>query len=394
MRAVVLCALAFSSCTWLFPEPTPRWPQPRGFGEHVWEGAILRSPTYDAVVSGDHVFVSIFEASGRDARLQRVETPTLTMLSVAQAGTVPLPASPLAAAPTSLWPASGGVIAVQATRAARFDGVAWAELPTLPVTAPDFVRGLGEAVIVRKGTQLFVLAQGTWRPIAVAAVAAQVTSAVFGPGTSTEVRVVFTHGADGLCTTRVTLADQSATAPSCLANQSELLGGEALNGTLDDFQAWAHDLVDLQLWHFSAGQWQRGSRARGTRLRWTPEASFAIASIDVPGTIPLQNLNRIEGARPTEALFVQSWELLGCDGELRTCARNLGFLRELVAADGSAALFVIENLVDAKRSLYLKRLPLPHRDTGTCTPECQTGQLCTRASGIATLCVADPAFSP
>ncbi|MBL8910084.1 MAG: hypothetical protein JNM17_05185 [Archangium sp.] len=388
MRAVLCCALAsfFASCTWLFPEPTPRWPAPSGFGERVWEGAMLRAPTYDAVVSGDRVFVSILEANGRDTNLQRVETPTLTMLSVSPSGTTPLPASPLSAAPTRLWPASGGVIAVQGARAVRFDAAAWVELPTLPVTAPDFLLGLGDAVLLRTGPQLFVLGQGTWRAIPVAA---QASSAVFGPGNSTEVRVVFT-GIDGLCTTRVTLADLSSTAPSCLANQTELLSGEALNGTLDDFHAWARDVVDLQLWHFSAGQWRRGSRARGERLRWTPDAAFAVASIDVTGTIPLQNLTRVVGGRSTEALFVQSWELLGCDGELRTCARTPGFIRELVASDGSEALFLIENLVDARRSLYLKRVPLPHRDSGDCTPACAAGLLCTRASGIANLCVADP----
>lgn len=395
-RALALVgSLLLGGCVWSFPEPAARWPRP-ALGTPVWDGAVLRSATYDAAVSSGDVFVAVLQGVGRDEALRPATEPTLRIFATSTRGGAAreLPASPLPALPTRLWPASGGVIAAQGTRAVRFDGAAWVELPALPFITTDFMRGLeGGVVLLRQGTALRVLTGSGWQPLDVAAVPQQVTSAVFGPASSGEVRVIFTHGADGLCTSAFSLPQLALTAaPSCLANQSELLGGEVANGTRDDFHAWSPGLVDLQLWHFAGGAWTRGSAVRGNRLRWTPDAPFAVASIDVTGSLAIQNLTRVVGGRATEALFVQSWELLGCDGAPNVCARQVGFVHELVDTDGSAALFLFENIVDARRSLYLERLPLPHRDGGACTPTCGVGQLCVRGSGIANLCVADPSI--
>lgn len=397
MRHLALLALlSLCACAWPPIEPTPRWPAPPGFGFVAWEGAILRTPEYSSIVSDQLVYVSVLERAGRDAKLNPATEATQTLLALdPRANTTrTLPASPLPNVTPSLWPAAGGVIATLSSRIVRFDGTTWTELPTLPTPSPDFVRGLaGGYVLVRKASLLWVFGNGTWRPVSFSDLS--ITSPVFGPTNGTDVRVIYWHGSQGLCTAARALSDLSESRPPvCLANQSELPGGEVMNGSFDDFQSWTPSIVDVQLWHFANDQWTRGVAVRGSRLRWTPDAAFAVGSIDVTGTFALQNLTKLEAGRASESLFVQSWELLGCDGELRTCARLPGFIQELVESDGSGVLFLIENLVDARRVLYVKRMALPHRDGGSCSPTCAAGQLCVRGSGIANLCVADPALAP
>jgi hypothetical protein len=391
----LLVAFVFTGCSaWQFPEPTARWPRPPGFGVVVWDGAPLRPMTMDSVVSLDRVFVAIHQGPGRDAELNRVEEATLELREVqpASGAVKSLPPSMLAVAPVVLWPSleAGGVLAQQGTRVASWDGTTWTELPALPMSAkPELLRRVdARHVTLRIGGQAWVLVNGAWRMPAF--VTADVVAAVWGPARDGRSRVVWQSGAQGLCTATLRLSDvMLEDTPSCLPGFI-MPGGDALNGSMESFTAWTREGEELQLFHFANGSWSRGGRVRGQALLATPQSADAVVSIPVTGTFPLQDLTRAVRGRVTETLFLQSWQLFGCDG-LRACARGLRSLEELVASDASTVHFVLENLVDARRSIYLKTLTVPHRDTGTCTPDCAMGQLCVRGSSIANLCVLDPA---
>ena len=337
-HALLLVALAGAGCSaWQFPEPTPRWPRPPVFGLNAWDGPPLRPAAYDAVASGPHVYVSILQSAGRDLDLKRVEGSTLTLVEVnaASGATRSLPPSMLEAKAVSLWPSAvTGLLVQQGTRVASFDGTSWSELPTLPTAAPlDLLwRVDAQSVVARQGTQLWVLTGGAWLPVTLTAL-----SAVFGPVSAGAIRLVWTDGSAGLCTARVRLTDATMfDAPECLPGITQPLGGDVLNGTSDDFQAWSRGLVDVQLFHFTAAAgWSSGGAALAQSVRWTPDSADAVLSQPVPGSIPLQHLMRAVQGQLGEALFVQSWELFGCDGPLRDCAQNLGFVRELVSPDGA-----------------------------------------------------------
>lgn len=390
--------LMFAGCSaWVFPEPAERWPRPAVFGTPVWDGAVLRPTSTAVTVSGTKVFVAVRQGAGRASDLTAVQTDELTVVEFTPAnGTVrTLPAPPLdAGVAITLWPsATGGVLALQGQQLAAFDGTRWATLPNLPTARPDLLRRVDEEhLVLRAGMNLWVLGGGTWRPLDLSPTPGT-TSRAFGPSGPGETRVLWTHGSDGLCTARVTLADLSLVGSAkCQQGATDVLGGDALNGTLDDFHAWYRNLRDLTLLHFtSTTGWGTPLITRGQELRATPASAEAMVSEPLSGTLPIHTLVRVSGGKPTEALYVHSWELLGCDGlQPRTCAQRLGALTQLYAEDGNSTYFLLENVVDARRSLYLKTVALPHRDGGACAPSCLANQLCVRGSGIANLCVQDP----
>lgn len=390
--------LVFTGCSaWVFPESSPRWARPSTFGTPVWDGAMLRPTSYVATVSGSKIYVAVSQRAGRAVDLVAAPNDELTVLEINPATNEvrTLPTPPLdGATPLTLWAsASGGVLAVQGQRLQAFNGSTWASLPDLPTQRPDLVRRLtADWVLVRAGQNAWVLGAGVWRPLAPPTPGT--TSRVFGPSSQSETRLVWTHGSDGLCTMRVQLANLAPIdSPSCRQGPTDVLAGDAINGTSDDFHAWYRNLSDVTLLHFtSASGWAAPVITKGQTLRATPTSVDAVVSEPLSGTVPIHTLLRASSGRLTEALYVHSWELLGCDGvQPRTCAQRLGALTQLVSEDGATTYFLLENLVDARRSLYLKAVTLPHRDTGECSPACTSSQLCVRGSSIANLCVADPA---
>ncbi len=397
-HAVVLLLACAACSAWQFPEPQARWPRAPALGVPAWDGPPLRPTAFAAVASGDGVYVSVLQSPGRDFELKPVTESSLELLAFTPAtgATKVLPRLSWPATPVVLWPSSApGVVVQQGARAASFDGAAWSELPALPASPLDLLwRVDGQHVVARRGSQLWSLAGGAWLPLTLPA-QANVTSAVFGPAQDGRARLVWSNGADGLCTAMVGLGDGVLLdAPVCRSGTTEMLGGDSLNGTPDDFHAWSVVFanVDIAVWRYSvAGGWARGVTTAGRGLGLTPASPGAVVTQRITGTFPIDTLTRVGQGRLTEALFVQSWELMGCDGEPWVCASRVGFMQQVVALDGASTSFVMENVVDGRRSLYVKTLALPHRDGGSCTPACAANQLCVRGSGIANLCVADPA---
>lgn len=223
--------------------------------------------------------MSILQSAGRDLDLKKVEGSALTLVEVNPASGVTrtLPASMLEAKAVSLWPsAQPGLLVQQGTRVASFDGTSWSELPALPTAAPlDLLRRVdAQGVVARQGKQLWLLAGGAWLPVTPPA-PLNSTSVVFGPVSAGSIRLVWTDGSAGLCTAHVRLSDAAMfDAPVCLFGITQPLGGDVLNGTSDDFQAWSKGLVDVQLFHFTASTgWSSGGAALAQSMRWTPDSA-------------------------------------------------------------------------------------------------------------------------
>lgn len=400
--AVFTVGFALGCSPWPAPGPGTRWPAPQGLGTFITQGAPLRDTILDLVAKGDRAYALQTLAPGYSVELEYVASPTTALfeLDATSHAVRELPAAPIAV--KALWPSdeSQGVLAVNGSEVASFDGATWTSLPALPSSATlgFLYRADAQRVFARLGTSPLVYAAGAWRDLLGAVPARARQQLVFGPWSASAVRVVWTEpGATQLqaCTQTIDTTTLSALdAASCKDNlpTGQFLG-EAVNGTIDDFQVtFAISGGGGLVWRFANGAWSRGANIGASRARVTPGAKDLCLDAAVSGAPPgTSAVMRVSGGQPAETLFMPSYALFGCAGDERTCARNVDLTIQAVNRDCTATWLLSDNFVDATRKVYLKDVALPAHDAVACSPACSAQQLCAAVSDSAGACVADPA---
>ncbi len=403
MRALLIASCAFASaCSpWPGPNDSSRWPRPQGLGTFITEGAPLRDTTLDVIAKNERVYVLQVLAPGYAVDLTRATERSTTLFEVdpASSAVTALPAAPIDV--TALWPSdeARGFLAQGGKSLASFDGANWSTLPDLPAANPDLVyRADGERVFARAGGKVYVLSNGAWRDLATN-VSRQPGAMVLGPWSAAGVRVVWIEAGTTQHQACTQTIDTATLWPSDAAVCKDALSldaftGDAINGTVDDFQVpFANGPRSMLVWRFAAGAWSRGSYVGAARSRATPHSKDLC--VDAPkddSKASVAALVRVSEGKAAETLFLPSFALYGCEGEERTCARNLDLVLQNVSRDCTAAWFLADNFVDATRKVYLKKVDLPAKDGVTCSTACPAGQLCAAASATEGACVIDPAI--
>lgn len=404
MRALLLLAGALTAaCSpWPAPTATARWPEPKGLGTFIVEGAPLRATTLDVVAKNDRVYVLQTLGPGYtvDLVLARERTTTVLELDPATNKVTTLPAPPFDV--DALWPSDEpvGMLASQGPQIASFDGSTWTTLPPLPSPGLVFMyRADARRVFARTTATSWLYADGSWHDLALALGSGARSALVLGPWSSTAVRLVWIeNGATQhqACSQLVDTTSLSALgAPVCKdALWLSKFLGDAINGTVDDFQVvFTDDLKTALVWRFSGGAWSRGALISAGAVRATPgskDLCVDTLSIDVGATTRSTPLMRVSGGQPVETLFIPSFSLLGCTGDERTCARHVDLVLQGVNRDCTATWLLTDNFIDARRRAYAKKFDLPFRDAVTCTPACSSRELCLATSETAGVCALDP----
>ena len=397
-----LCVAAAACSPWPAPGPGTRWPDPRGLGTLVTQGAPLRDTTLDFVAKGDRAYVMQTLAPGYSVDLsysQQASTSLFEFDASSKAVTA-LPPAPFDV--KGLWPSdeARGMLATNGAQVASFDGASWSTLPSLPSSATLGLvyRADAQRVFARAGTTLWVYTGGAWRDLTIALPSRPRLQVALGPWSADAVRVVWTEqGATQFqaCTQSIDTTTLTALgAPVCKDNlpMSQFMG-DAVNGTVDDFQAtFAVSGGGALVWHFTSSAWSRGAYLGASGVRLTPGAKDLCVNVTTSGApAGISAVVRVAGGQPAETLFMPSFSLFGCSGDERTCARNLDLSLQGVNRDCTATWLLVDNFVDATRKVYVNKVALPARDEVTCSPACSAQQLCVASGTTQGSCVVDPA---
>ena len=402
MRAALLAAVFAAGCSpWAFPPEPARLEAPAGLGVRLpMEGGVLRTFSAQLGASTTRAVLMVQEGPGYDRTLAAVSTVDTHWYGVdAATGTrTELPAPPLGL--ERFWPTliPGEVFASSGQELLTLSAAnVWSVLPQSPAPptpATQLLRLADGRVLGHRGAALVVLVDGVWHDLSTPL---GLTSAkmVFGPAGDGVVRLVWAAPGDlafQVCTqrvdTRTTFAPVGEKTCKVVAHlPAEDFAGDAVNGTLDDFQVVfaRRELPGAgTVWRFNDGAWHRGWSFGNSPAKATPfpVQGSAGAFLEVGGQVLAFSQGRGAGT------------VLSPPGTLLTQCRppecRLKSSLSAIAPDLSGAWVLSVNEADAVRSVFLERWSA---EAPSCTPGCKSTEFCVRVDATTTTCALDASLA-
>lgn len=390
-RALIVAFALLSGCSpWVFPEPAKRFALPTALGSKVpVSGAVLRPLSLSLATTRTRAIISVTEGSGYDTKLNTMQTTDTQWYAVTAPGTVSAISAP-PAVPDHAWASAlpDTLFATSGAQVLTFDSSnSWHSLPALSAPPVFAVQADETRAFARVNSTAYVLANGAWHDLSSSLALPANTTVYFGPSSASAVRLFWLEGTSlSVCTQLVdtTLFTPSGAKVCKLQGGNPLaLMGDAINGTVDDFQVALVGQANANLfWHFINQRWERGQTTTAQSLLATPGLPEAYA---LPTHLPApQQIFRYTQGRGAGTVYSTDTLLKGC--ALPECQPVQSLFD--IASDVSAVWLLSVNVADATRSVFIKRVALPLPEV-TCTPACTATQRCIEIADGTNSCVLD-----
>ncbi|MFO0593965.1 MAG: hypothetical protein U0228_01640 [Myxococcaceae bacterium] len=400
--------VALSTCTgWEIGAPPARFSLPTSLGTQLpSEGSTLRQLGFKLGATSERAVVMVQEGAGLDRDFNPAPTTTHWYSVDATMAVRPLAEPPFAV--DLFWPTAvaGNALVSAGSVVQTLDSHdVWTQLSAnVPVNPEFLVQGADGRIFARGRGTAFVwdAPSASWKSLTDALALPDLGGLVLGPVDATFARIIWQDGhSSDICTQKVELATLTASgARTCksVGNATPIprLLGDAVNGTVDDFEL-ALLLVaprTAAIWHFSNEQLERGNSIRAMSL----VTSFADADAVLSSSEPRVSgqLMRVRDGKGAGTFFSVPGDLFA---ECLPPACRLTAGAYALDAHLTAHWFLSGNEADARRTLYLKRVPFDPAPL-TCTPACKATEVCVHATASLNVCAIDesligaPTFVP